>query len=178
MITSTSPSSDSPSPGAELHGATRIVAGVVDVVVLTPSARGRRDRWRVLTLQRSRGTRCPGAWELVHGRIEPGERPEDAAVREVREETGLAVSRLYNVTVHAFYLHRASTVQLALVFAAIIDTPVAVTLSEEHCASAWRTPGSASRRLAWPRERDAIAHVQQLLANGDAGVVEDVLRVF
>jgi ADP-ribose pyrophosphatase YjhB (NUDIX family) len=32
-----------------------------------------------------------GAWTLLGGRIEPGEDPETAVVREVREETGLAV---------------------------------------------------------------------------------------
>jgi 8-oxo-dGTP diphosphatase len=31
-------------------------------------------------------------WSFVSGTIEPGERPEDAAVREVAEETGLVVT--------------------------------------------------------------------------------------
>ena len=62
-------------------------------------------------------SRCPTAWETVHGHIESGEEPEDAALREVREESGLEASRLYNVTVQPFYLHRSHTVQLAVVFA-------------------------------------------------------------
>src|SRR5439155_1852145 len=73
--------------------------GTVDVYVIRPLSTG----WRVLALQRSNDTRCPTAWETVHGRVEPDEEPEDAAVREVREETGLAVARLYNVTVQPFY---------------------------------------------------------------------------
>jgi len=34
----------------------------------------------------------PGVWSLVAGKIEANERPEDAAVREISEETGLKVS--------------------------------------------------------------------------------------
>ena len=72
---------------------TSISVGVVDVYVIDPQAAG----WRVLTLQRSLDTRCPGAWEAVHGRIEQGETPEIAALRELKEETGLHAGRLYNV---------------------------------------------------------------------------------
>lgn len=43
----------------------------------------------VLISQRVDGTPL---WSFISGTIEPGERPEDAAVREVAEETGLRVS--------------------------------------------------------------------------------------
>ncbi len=155
----------------------RIHPGVVDVVVLAPSPPGRRDPWRILTLRRGAGTRCTGAWELVHGRIEPGERPEAAAVREVAEETGFVASRLYSITVHPFYLPSLATIELALVFAAIIEAPRAPVLGAEHDAARWRTPAAALRHVAWPREREAIRHALELLRTGDAGAVEDVLRV-
>jgi 8-oxo-dGTP pyrophosphatase MutT (NUDIX family) len=45
---------------------------------------------RVLVLKRAaRGTN-PGQWALPGGRLEPGETPEQAAVREAHEEVGLA----------------------------------------------------------------------------------------
>ena len=153
---------------------TSIVAGVVDVYVIRPLP----DGWRVLVVQRALTTRCPGAWETVHGRIEADEKPEDAAVREVREETSLTVSRLYNVTVQPFYLHMFKTVQLAVVFAAFIDEPASVTLGEEHQQFEWLSPDEASERFIWPREGESLAHIRKLLKNGDAGPVEDVLRVF
>ncbi|HVF40777.1 MAG TPA: ATPase, T2SS/T4P/T4SS family [Gemmatimonadaceae bacterium] len=153
---------------------TTLVAGVVDVYVIHPLESG----WRVLTVQRGEDTRCPGAWETIHGRIEPGERPEHAAVREVREETGLTVARLYNVTVQPFYLHFMETVQLAVVFAAFVDEPSDVKLGEEHQDHAWLSVEEAALRFAWPREREALSHIMQLLSSGTAGPVEDVLRVF
>jgi 8-oxo-dGTP pyrophosphatase MutT (NUDIX family) len=153
---------------------TRVNVGTVDVYVIAPDPAG----WGVLALQRSPGTRCPTAWETVHGRIEPGESPEQAAVREVREETGLAVQRLYNVIVQPFYLHTLATVELAVVFAAFVTRADTVTLGEEHMRYEWLTPDAAHERFVWPRERQALRDVLHLLQAGHAGPVEDVLRVF
>lgn len=161
----------------ETRGALRmtdVVAGVVDVYVVRPLPEG----WKILTVKRATDTRCPGAWETIHGRLDSGETPEDGAVREVNEETGLHVSRLYNVTVQPFYLHGLGSVQLAIVFAAFVDEPAEVTLSDEHQAFEWLSPLEAGSRFVWPREREALSHVLHLLAGGDAGPVEDVLRVF
>ncbi len=152
---------------------TSVTPGVVDVYVIRPLA----DGWKVLTVQRADGTRCPGAWETVHGRLDSGERPEDGAIREVREETGLTVSRLYNVTVQPFYLHMFGTVQLAIVFCAFVDEPAQVRLGDEHKSFEWLSPHDASSRFIWPREREALSHILHLLAGGNAGPVEDVLRV-
>jgi len=151
-----------------------INVGTIDVHMVAREA----DGWRVLVLQRSQTTRCPGAWEIVHGRIEPGEEPEHAAVREVREETGLEVQRLYNVTVQPFYLHHLHTVELAVVFAAFVDHRLDVRLGPEHVRAEWLSGEEATRRLFWPRERTALAEVMTLFARGDAGEAEDVLRVF
>lgn len=128
-------------------------------------------------MERAPGVRCPGAWEAVHGSIEPGERPEDAAVREVREETGLPVERLYNVTVQPFYVHTQGTVQLAVVFAAVVGDAAPITLGDEHTRAEWLPVAEAARRYAWPSERANLLQAVELLRGGDGGKMEDVLRV-
>lgn len=148
---------------------TDLAIGVVDVYVIDPA-------WRVLVLRRARDTRCPDSWETVHGHIEPGERPEQAAVREVREETGLPVDRLYSITVQPFYLHGMGSVQLAVVFAAFVPT-APVRLGPEHADFAWLPPDAARARYIWPRSRVALDEIVSLLSAGHAGPVEDVLRV-
>ena len=147
--------------------------GVVDVYVIRPY----RAEWLVLALERAMSTRCPGSWETVHGRMEPGERPEDAAVREVREEAGLDVDRLYSITCQPFYLHTLGAVQMAVVFAAFVREPADVTLGDEHVRCEWLTVTEAATRFTWPREREALSHIEILLGTGDAGPAEDVLRV-
>ena len=152
---------------------TDLVVGVVDVFVF----RHVRDGLRVLVLRRAAGTRCTGAWEIVHGRVEPDERPEAAALREVREETGLEVERLYNLTCQPFYLHRLATVQVAVVFVAFV-TAEDVRIASEHDQAEWLSPDEAMVRLSWPRSISALRDAVQVLHTGDAGPVEDVLRVF
>ena len=144
----------------------------VDVYVVRPVP----GAWKVLLLQRGDATRCPGSWETVHGRIEPGERPEDAAFREVREETGIEPQRLYTLTVQPFYLPTAGIVTAAVVFVAFTDDE-AVSLGSEHDASEWLSVDDALRRFSWPRSRTALREALELLGEGHAGAVEDVLRV-
>lgn len=153
---------------------TELQVGVVDVYVVRP----RVDDWRVLTLRRAPGNTRAGAWETIHGSIQPDERPEKAALRELREETGLVASRLYNVMCHAFYLHQTGTVQVAVAFAAFVEEPGSVLTGPEHDGHAWLPPDEAAARFTWPRAREALTHIRQLLGGGDAGPVEDVLRVF
>lgn len=144
----------------------------VDVYLLRRTSAG----WETLLLQRAEGTRCTGAWEAVHGHIEDGERPQEAAVREVREETGLEIERLYNVEVSPFYLHKPDVVMLAVAFAAF-PREGKVVLGTEHARYEWLPVNDAMKRMAWPRSRSALTDALSLLANGDAGPVEDVLRV-
>jgi len=67
---------------------------------------------------------------------------------------------------------------LAVVFAAFVVETADVKLAEEHQQFEWLSVDDALARFIWPRERDALRDIQQLLAGGDAGPVEDVLRVY
>jgi len=46
---------------------------------------------RVLVAQRPAGKTMGGLWEFPGGKMEPGERPEDTLIRELREELGIEV---------------------------------------------------------------------------------------
>jgi 8-oxo-dGTP diphosphatase len=49
---------------------------------------------RILLLRRKNSLYCSGEWCLPGGKIEYGQTPEEAAVRETGDETGLKISRL------------------------------------------------------------------------------------
>ncbi len=46
---------------------------------------------RVLIAQRPEGKQLAGLWEFPGGKLEPGERPEPALIRELNEELGIEV---------------------------------------------------------------------------------------
>ncbi|MBV9288202.1 MAG: (deoxy)nucleoside triphosphate pyrophosphohydrolase [Hyphomicrobiales bacterium] len=46
---------------------------------------------RVLIAQRPAGKRLEGLWEFPGGKVDPGEAPEDALIRELKEELGVTV---------------------------------------------------------------------------------------
>lgn len=46
---------------------------------------------RVLLAQRPEGKSMAGLWEFPGGKVEAGERPEDALIRELHEELGIEV---------------------------------------------------------------------------------------
>src|SRR5881409_1035062 len=98
----------------------------------------------VLALRRAPAGRSPGSWETVHGHIEPGETPVEAARREVREEAGLEPARLYNLSrVEAFYRHRTNDIALIPVFVGLVEARAEARHSSEHDRAEWLTPAEA-----------------------------------
>ena len=154
------------------------MTGVRVCFVDTYALRGADEHLEVLVLRRGPHGRRAGTWETVHGTIEPGETPVQASLRELQEETGFAPLRFYNLSrTEAFYQHASDEVALIPVFAAFVAAGGAPRLSQEHDRAEWLTPAEAARRFAWPRERRALDDILSILGGGNAGLLEDVLRV-
>ena len=146
----------------------------IDLLVL----RGAGEELEVLCLRRGPKGRSPESWEAVQGHVDPGETAVAAALRELREETGLKPERLYSLSrTEAFYRHTENEVALIPVFAAFVVRTAKVKLSQEHDQHEWLRSQAARVRMSWPRLRREIGYAIRLVGLGDAGPLEDVLRI-
>lgn len=111
---------------------------------------------RVLLLERADK---PGFWQSVTGSLEDGETPLEAAIREVREETGLDasaygiadwhMSNIYEIYPHWRYRYAPGVSQnTEHVFGLELPEPLPVTLAErEHLRYEWVDWREAARRV-------------------------------
>ena len=115
--------------------------------------------------------RKEGTWALPKGNIDPGERPEETALREVLEETGVAgrlVEKLGDVKytytrtggvrvfkIVSFYLLRAGRGRLGA-----IEDHMRIEVAEAR----WLPLEEAPRLLAYGGEREMAAKARERLA--------------
>ena len=115
-----------------------------------------------------------GFWQSVTGSIEAGETLAQTALREVHEETGIALSdgqlhdwqqsRQYEIYPH--WRHRyppGITRNTEHVFSARIAPDTSIKLSKEHTAFCWLERTDAAEKVFSPSNRQAILELAEHL---------------
>ncbi len=93
---------------------------------------------KVLLLKRSRRSKnYPGKWEFPGGKVDMGERFDDALLREVREETGLAARLKRFIGAAKAEMPFVTAIQIVMEVEPAPGTPV---ISPEHEGITWASP--------------------------------------
>ena len=120
------------------------------------------ERNRVLLSQRLSGTHLEGLWEFPGGKVEEGEDPRDAVVRELKEEVGIdCVAReILDVT---FYRYAEKSV--LLLFFACERLPNSPDPQAIHVAQVkWATREELDERVFPPADLAILRKVSELLS--------------
>jgi len=126
-----------------------------------------RSELQVLLMRRAAHKVLPGLWQGVSGSVEPGERIAEAALRELREETGFGPNDVLTLStldyVAAFLWEPLDAVMSSVHFAAEVGPDAEPVLSHEHDAFQWLPADEAIARSVWPGYREAITRVRENL---------------
>lgn len=103
-----------------------------------------------------------GTWQMVTGSVELGEKSWEAALREVKEETGITPAKFYTAdAVEVFYMKATDTIGFVPVFVVVADSFDVVLCPEEHDEYEWLSYKEARARLVWNEQRRVIDLVNE-----------------
>ncbi|MGE0046270.1 MAG: (deoxy)nucleoside triphosphate pyrophosphohydrolase [Hyphomonadaceae bacterium] len=112
---------------------------------------------RVLIARRPEGKSLPGLWEFPGGKVEPGERPEAALIRELEEELAVRVE-MKAIEPVTFASHAYEDFHLLMPLYRVRDwegEPVA----REHAALAWAQPQDLRSYPMPPADGPLVSHL-------------------
>ena len=116
---------------------------------------------RVLIAKRPEGKQLAGLWEFPGGKVEPGERPEAALIRELNEELGIEVVESclapFVFTSHAYEsFHLLMPLYLCRRWSGVVQ-------NREHAALKWVRPDRLADYPMPPADEPLVAWLRDLL---------------
>lgn len=125
------------------------------------------DGLKFLLMKRNLNKIYENLWQGVAGKIEDGETAPEAAIRELKEETGLDPVNMFVADhVSRFYEVHEDRVNLVPVFGMEVDSDE-VMLSEEHVDFKWVTIKEALNTLVWNGQKKGIQTVHDMVISDD-----------
>jgi 8-oxo-dGTP diphosphatase len=116
---------------------------------------------RVLICKRPEGKALAGLWEFPGGKVEPGEGPEAALIREMDEELGITITASC-LAPFVFASHSYETFHLLMPLY-LCRRWEGVVMAKEHAALAWVKPNALSAYAMPPADAPLVAYLRDFL---------------
>ncbi|MFH0973409.1 MAG: NUDIX domain-containing protein [Candidatus Micrarchaeota archaeon] len=111
-----------------------------------------------------------GHWDYAKGGIERGEDEKQAALRELREETGLEDARFigeFKESLHYFFREKGRLISKTVVFfLGEVPAEAHVRLSSEHSCFVWLPLEAAVQRATFKNAKEMLRKAEEILNTG------------
>ncbi|MEM3637114.1 MAG: NUDIX domain-containing protein [Conexivisphaerales archaeon] len=112
-----------------------------------------------------------GYWEFPKGHVDAGETDEEAALREVREETGLINVKIlpgFKVKIRYTYSKDGKKSPKEVTFFLMKAEPKQIEVSEEHTGYVWLRYDEAIKKISYENARKVLERAHRFLKQGKA----------
>jgi 8-oxo-dGTP diphosphatase len=107
-----------------------------------------------------------GDWTFPKGKLDPGETWEEAAVREVREETGLEVALGVELP-STEYRDRNGSPKRVRYWTLTVDADHGLPVGDEVDERRWVTPEQAAALLTYERDQAVLVRIVAIVSGTD-----------
>ncbi|MFY3793296.1 NUDIX hydrolase [Ureibacillus sp. MALMAid1270] len=119
------------------------------------------NEYKVLLLKRASAV-LHNAWCYIGGSIEEGETAWQAALREIKEETGITNVSLYSSnTFDQFYSPIENYIYIAPVFVGFVNAEQDVNLNHEHSEYIWLSFHEAIEQATMPGNDEVLKFIEK-----------------
>lgn len=102
-------------------------------------------------------------WQLITGGIESGESPEEACLREIKEETGLLLDCSNLISLGDFTVKIDENLSIHKNLFLVLTEQKAIQISDEHVDAQWVALDKVSSQLYWPSNQATFEIISEKL---------------
>ena len=102
-------------------------------------------------------------WQPITGGIESGESPEEACLREIKEETGLLLHRSNLTSLGDFTVKIDENLSIHKNLFLVLTEQKEIQISDEHVGAQWVALDKVSSQLYWPSNQATFEIITEKL---------------
>ncbi|RSJ77065.1 Dihydroneopterin triphosphate pyrophosphatase [Streptococcus cristatus] len=102
-------------------------------------------------------------WQPITGGIESGESPEEACLREIKEETGLLLDCSNLISLGDFTVKIDENLSIHKNLFLVLTEQKAIQISDEHVDAQWVALDKVSSQLYWPSNQATFEIISEKL---------------
>lgn len=127
-----------------------------------------------LLFRRAKGKIYEGQWRMIGGKVREDETYWEAALRELKEETGLVPNLFWTIpSVNSFYEHNTDQIHQIPAFAAELKPDAQISLNQEHIEYEWAEIENAISFIRWPEQKRLLQLTHNIVNSNQ--ILEDWL---